>query len=73
MTPSTPSCRTPFGNHRPGCAATSAGSIPRFAWPIFRRGIFVFASLVKESLLQIDELVGLDAEKLAKIAAMSRF
>jgi hypothetical protein len=35
--------------------------------------LFVFASLVKESLLQMDELVGLDAEKLAKIAAMSRF
>lgn len=35
--------------------------------------LFVFASLVKESLLQIDELAGLDAEKLAKISAMSRF
>lgn len=35
--------------------------------------LFVFASLVKESLLQIDELAGLDAEKLAKIEAMSRF
>lgn len=35
--------------------------------------LFVFASLVKESLLQIDELAGLDAEKLAKITAMSRF
>jgi hypothetical protein len=35
--------------------------------------LFVFASLVKESLLQMDELVGLDSEKLAKIAAMSRF
>ena len=35
--------------------------------------LFVFASLVKESLLQIDELGGLDAEKLAKITAMSRF
>jgi hypothetical protein len=35
--------------------------------------LFVFASLVKESLLQIDELAGLDAEKLAKIVAMSRF
>ena len=52
MTPSTPSCRTPFGNHRPGCAATSAGSIPRFAWPIFRRGIFVFASLVLSLALE---------------------
>jgi hypothetical protein len=35
--------------------------------------LFVFASLVKESLLQIEELAGLDAEKLAKIVAMSRF
>jgi len=35
--------------------------------------LFVFASLVKESLLDLDELAGLDAEKLAKIAAMSRF
>ena len=35
--------------------------------------LFVFASLVKESLLDMEELAGLDAEKLAKIAAMSRF
>ncbi|WP_411868790.1 hypothetical protein [Vulcanococcus limneticus] len=35
--------------------------------------LFVFASLVKDDLLTIDELAGLDAEKLAKIAAMSRF
>jgi hypothetical protein len=35
--------------------------------------LFVFASLVKESLLDMDELAGLDAEKLAKISAMSRF
>jgi hypothetical protein len=35
--------------------------------------LFVFASLVKDQLLQLDELNGLDAEKLAKIAAMSRF
>lgn len=35
--------------------------------------LFVFASLVKDSLLQMDELVGLDAEKLAKISAMSQF
>lgn len=35
--------------------------------------LFVFASLVKDSLLQIDELNGLDADKLAKIVAMSRF
>jgi hypothetical protein len=33
----------------------------------------VFASLVKDSLLQLDELDGLEAEKLAKIVAMSRF
>ena len=35
--------------------------------------LFVFASLVKEGLLEIDELAGLDQEKLAKITAMSRF
>jgi len=35
--------------------------------------LFVFASFVKDELLQINELEGLDAEKLAKIAAMSRF
>ncbi len=35
--------------------------------------LFVFASLVKDQLLSIDELAGLDAEKLAKITAMSRF
>jgi len=35
--------------------------------------LFVFASRVKDSLLEIDELGGLDAEKLAKITAMSRF
>lgn len=35
--------------------------------------LFVFASLVKEGLLGLDELDGLDAEKLAKIAAMARF
>jgi len=35
--------------------------------------LFVFASLVKEDLLQLDELQGLTADKLAKIAAMSRF
>ena len=35
--------------------------------------LFVFASLVKDQLLALDELAGLDAEKLAKIAAMSRF
>lgn len=35
--------------------------------------LFVFASLVKDSLLQTDELAGLDSEKLAKILAMSKF
>ncbi|MEB3235288.1 MAG: hypothetical protein VKM98_07660 [Cyanobacteriota bacterium] len=35
--------------------------------------LFVFASLVKDDLLQLDELHGLEAEKLSKIAAMSRF
>ena len=35
--------------------------------------LFVFASLVKEGFLSLDELQGLDAEKLAKIMAMSRF
>ncbi|MCT0206813.1 hypothetical protein KQ305_03695 [Synechococcus sp. CS-1332] len=34
--------------------------------------LFVFASLVKDGLLQMDELEGLDQEKLTKIAAMSR-
>jgi hypothetical protein len=29
--------------------------------------------LVKDKLLNLDELAGLEAEKLAKIAAMSRF
>lgn len=35
--------------------------------------LFVFASLVKDQLLVMDELAGLDSDKLAKIAAMSRF
>lgn len=35
--------------------------------------LFVFASLVKEGLLEINELAGLDPDKLAKITAMSRF
>jgi hypothetical protein len=35
--------------------------------------LFVFASLVKDKLLNLDELTGLEAEKLAKITAMSRF
>lgn len=35
--------------------------------------LFVFAGLVKDELLQLQELDGLDADKLAKVAAMSRF
>jgi len=35
--------------------------------------LFVFASLVKEGFLQIDELQGLEAEKLSKVAAMAHF
>ena len=35
--------------------------------------LFVFASLVKDGLLQMDELAGLDAEKLTKVKAMSLF
>lgn len=35
--------------------------------------LFVFASLVKDNLLVMDELAGLNADKLAKIVAMSRF
>ena len=35
--------------------------------------LFVFASFVKEDLLQLDELAGLEPDKLAKIAAMARF
>lgn len=35
--------------------------------------LFVFASLVKDNLLQLAELEGLAADKLAKISAMSRF
>jgi hypothetical protein len=44
----------------------------RFAFQ-FEGILFVFASLVKDGLLQLEELSGLDAEKLAKITAMSRF
>jgi hypothetical protein len=33
----------------------------------------VFASLVKDELLHLQELDGLEADKLAKVAAMSRF
>jgi len=35
--------------------------------------LFVFASLVKEDLLKLEELEGLEADKLAKISAMARF
>ena len=35
--------------------------------------LFVFASLVKDELLQLQELEGLTADKLANILAMSRF
>lgn len=35
--------------------------------------LFVFASLVKDDLLQLQELEGLTADKLAKVSAMSRF
>lgn len=35
--------------------------------------LFVFASLVKDGLLQLQELDGLAADKLAKVSAMSRF
>jgi len=35
--------------------------------------LFVFASLVKDQLLNLEELDGLSADKLAKVAAMSRF
>jgi hypothetical protein len=35
--------------------------------------LFTFASLVKDNLLQLDELTGLASDKLSKIAAMARF
>jgi hypothetical protein len=35
--------------------------------------LFVFASLVKDGLLDLSELDGLETQKLAKITAMSRF
>jgi hypothetical protein len=35
--------------------------------------LFVFASFVKEGLLQLDDLQGLDADKLSKVAAMASF
>ena len=34
--------------------------------------LFVFASLVKDGLLSIEELSGLDVQKLAKVKAMAR-
>lgn len=34
--------------------------------------LFVFASLVKDGLLNMDELAGLESDKLAKVKAMSR-
>lgn len=34
--------------------------------------VFVFAGLVKDGLLKLSELEGLDKDKLAKIAALSR-
>ncbi|SBO44441.1 hypothetical protein [Cyanobium sp. NIES-981] len=41
----------------------------------FRLGgiLFVLAGLVKDELLAIEELEGLEADKLAKVKAMSRF
>jgi hypothetical protein len=41
----------------------------------FRLGgiLFAFASMVKDQLLQLEELEGLTADKLAKVSAMSRF
>jgi hypothetical protein len=35
--------------------------------------LFVFASLVKDKLLGLDELSGLEVEKIEKITAMSKF
>jgi len=35
--------------------------------------LFVFASLVKDGLLQLDELQGLDQDKLGKVKAMALF
>ncbi|MFN7677321.1 MAG: hypothetical protein ACK5QW_01840, partial [Cyanobacteriota bacterium] len=35
--------------------------------------LFVFASFVKDGLLSVDELNGLETEKIAKIKAMSLF
>jgi len=34
--------------------------------------LFVFASLVKDGLLNMEELAGIEADKLAKVKAMSR-
>lgn len=44
----------------------------RFAFR-FKGILFVFASLVKDKLLRLDELEGLATDKLSKISAMSRF
>jgi hypothetical protein len=35
--------------------------------------LFVFASLVKDDFLRLEELQGLDADKLSKISAMAKF
>jgi len=35
--------------------------------------LFVLASFVKDDLLQLEELAGLQSEKLAKVSAMARF
>jgi hypothetical protein len=35
--------------------------------------LFVFAGLVKDELLRLEELAGLEREKLSKITAMARF
>ena len=35
--------------------------------------LFIFAGLVKDELLRLEELSGLEREKLSKIAAMARF
>ncbi len=52
MTTSMTSCRNSFGDHRPGCAATRAGSMPRRGWAVFRRSGLFFASLVLSFALQ---------------------
>ncbi len=52
MSTSMTSSRTPFGDPRPGCAATSTGSMPRRAWTVFRRIVFLSASLVLNFALE---------------------